>query len=60
MLNEVAGITGWGGMSIALNALGKQSARMGQAQGIGMEPMHSVMTLSSSGFNARRRRQTAR
>jgi H+/gluconate symporter-like permease len=53
-VNVLAGITGSasGGMSIALNALGEQFAAMGQEQGISMELMHRVTSLSSGGFDA--------
>jgi H+/gluconate symporter-like permease len=53
-VNVLAGITGSasGGMSIALNALGEQFATMAQQQGISMELMHRVTSLSSGGFDA--------
>lgn len=53
-VNVLAGITGSasGGMSIALQALGKQFAELGQAEGVSMELMHRVTALSSGGFDA--------
>ncbi|WP_027967016.1 GntP family permease [Halomonas halocynthiae] len=53
-VNVLAGITGSasGGMSIALEALGAQFAEIGQLQGVSMELMHRVTTLSSGGFDA--------
>ncbi|MBV0890579.1 GntP family permease [Paracoccus sp. Z118] len=53
-VNVLAGITGSasGGLSIALNTLGEQLAAMGREQGISMELMHRVSSLSSGGFDA--------
>lgn len=53
-VNVLAGITGSasGGMSIALDTLGERFATLGQQQGISMELMHRVTTLSSGGFDA--------
>ena len=53
-VNALAGITGSasGGLSIALNTLGEQFAAMARDQGISMELMHRVSSLSSGGFDA--------
>ncbi|WP_313022505.1 GntP family permease [Mobilicoccus sp.] len=53
-VNVLAGITGSasGGMSIALQALGADLAARAQADGISMELMHRITTLSSGGMDA--------
>jgi H+/gluconate symporter-like permease len=52
-VNVLAGITGSssGGLSIALEALGKTYLEMAQAQGISPEILHRVATISSGGFD---------
>lgn len=52
-VNILAGITGSssGGLSIALEALGKTYLEMAQAQGISPELLHRVGTISSGGFD---------
>lgn len=51
--NVLAGITGSssGGMSIALETLGEQFRTMAEAQGIDLELMHRVVTLSAGSFD---------
>jgi H+/gluconate symporter-like permease len=53
-VNVLAGITGSasGGMSIALETLGRTYAEMGQAAGIDPELLHRVTAISSGGFDA--------
>ncbi len=52
-INVLAGITGSasGGLSIALEALGKQFITLGQSAGISNEIMHRVASLSSGGLD---------
>lgn len=52
-VNVLAGITGSssGGLSIALEALGKTYLDMAQAQGISPELLHRVGTVASGGFD---------
>ena len=52
-VNVLAGITGSssGGLSIALEALGKTYLEMAQAQGISPELLHRVGTIASGGFD---------
>ena len=51
--NVLAGVTGSssGGMSIALDTLGDQFRTMAEAQGIDLELMHRVVTLSAGSFD---------
>ena len=53
-VNVLAGITGSasGGMSIALEALGRTYLEMGQQAGIDPELLHRVTSISSGGFDA--------
>ncbi|GEO41724.1 citrate transporter [Skermanella aerolata] len=53
-VNVLAGITGSasGGMSIALETLGRTYAEMGQAAGMNPEILHRVTSISSGGFDA--------
>lgn len=53
-VNVLSGITGSasGGMSIALETLGADFRQLAEAQGISLELMHRVTTLSSGGFDA--------
>jgi H+/gluconate symporter-like permease len=53
-VNALAGITGSasGGMSIALEALGRTYMEMGQQLGISPELLHRVTSISSGGFDA--------
>ncbi|MBI1209695.1 MAG: GntP family permease [Azospirillum sp.] len=53
-VNVLAGITGSasGGMSIALQTLGKTYLELGTAAGISPELLHRVATLSSGGFDS--------
>ena len=52
-INVLAGITGSasGGLSIALEALGQEFIRLGQAAGISNEILHRVASLSSGGLD---------
>jgi H+/gluconate symporter-like permease len=53
-VNVLAGITGSasGGMSIALETLGRTYAQLGNAAGISPELLHRVTAISSGGFDA--------
>lgn len=53
-VNALAGITGSasGGMSIALQTLGETFRQQAESQGISLELMHRVTTISSGGFDA--------
>ena len=53
-VNALAGITGSasGGLSIALNALGKQYVEMANAAGISLETMHRVASVACGGLDS--------